>query len=467
MKIYCAVLLAVLFVFDKTVWSQNFNPLPLITIPGDNTDFDVYSNFSNPFSIPQISNLVWLNKYDSTYTIYFKQISPSGNNVVVASGRALMSSPHISNNKIEWQTFENNKWKIFARSYSEDILSDTITCIDSAANNPQADINDDYIVWINNGSLWEEKISAPASAPLKVDSLNCSSPVVGNYDFYGNTILYIKNFNEYDKLYYAENISFPKTHGDTSIIIDSAANITNPNLGYFGSIAYQVKTDSVWRINYSPNIDFGGTTANKSCNYQDPEFFTYPMLTKRASLAYTPFFIVYDSDSLNHKNVYIRTVYFNYGWEPVINISNFAGNDYNPKMNLVLLDDSMYVAIFWNHTQNNKTDIWIGKYVYQPDLGAVENTIKPVNNFQLYQNYPNPFNPETVIKYDIPKSTWVTITIYDVLGREVKELVDEYKSAGSYEVKFNSSKNNFSSGVYFYMLQAGNYNATKKMLILK
>ncbi len=87
------------------------------------------------------------------------------------------------------------------------------------------------------------------------------------------------------------------------------------------------------------------------------------------------------------------------------------------------------------------------------------------NSFALYQNYPNPFNPSTVIKYSVPTLTKVTIKIFDLLGREIKTLVDEEKTAGNYEVQFNAS--NLSSGVYFYRIQAGDFMQTKKLILLK
>jgi hypothetical protein len=100
-----------------------------------------------------------------------------------------------------------------------------------------------------------------------------------------------------------------------------------------------------------------------------------------------------------------------------------------------------------------------------------ENTTQP-NEFYLSQNFPNPFNPTTKIRYTIPNVTLsgvegsrVQLKIYDVLGNEVSTLVNEYKSAGSYEVEFNA--NNLSSGVYFYRLQVGTYVQSKKMILTK
>jgi hypothetical protein len=85
--------------------------------------------------------------------------------------------------------------------------------------------------------------------------------------------------------------------------------------------------------------------------------------------------------------------------------------------------------------------------------------------FSLLQNYPNPFNPQTTIKYLIPQKCFVSITVYDILGKEVSKLVNEEKLSGSYEVQFNGSK--LSSGVYFYRLHAGNFFKTKKLMLLK
>jgi hypothetical protein len=86
-------------------------------------------------------------------------------------------------------------------------------------------------------------------------------------------------------------------------------------------------------------------------------------------------------------------------------------------------------------------------------------------SFSLQQNYPNPFNPTTTINYSIPKSGFVTIKVYDILGREVEALVNENRSVGNYSIQFNASK--LVSGVYFYRMQAGDFIQTKKLILLK
>lgn len=86
-------------------------------------------------------------------------------------------------------------------------------------------------------------------------------------------------------------------------------------------------------------------------------------------------------------------------------------------------------------------------------------------SFELFQNYPNPFNPSTKISWQSPVGSPQTIKIFDVLGNEVATLVNEYKSAGNYQIMFDASK--LSSGVYFYRLQVGNYVETKKMMLVR
>jgi len=90
----------------------------------------------------------------------------------------------------------------------------------------------------------------------------------------------------------------------------------------------------------------------------------------------------------------------------------------------------------------------------------------PPNDFRLLQNYPNPFNPKTKIRYQIPKSSYVSLLIYDVLGNKIATLVNEEKVVGKYEVEF-SIIGGYASGAYFYQLKAGSYLETKKMIMIK
>ncbi|PID58165.1 MAG: hypothetical protein CR986_08060 [Ignavibacteriae bacterium] len=120
----------------------------------------------------------------------------------------------------------------------------------------------------------------------------------------------------------------------------------------------------------------------------------------------------------------------------------------------IICDNAVY------HTTNN------GGYA----TNIVDNKSTISNTFKLNQNYPNPFNPETTIEYTIPSSLKgkilnVKLTVYNVLGKKIKTLVNKNQTSGNYSIKFNAE--NLPSGIYFYRLQVNNFNQVRKMLLLK
>ena len=111
----------------------------------------------------------------------------------------------------------------------------------------------------------------------------------------------------------------------------------------------------------------------------------------------------------------------------------------------------------------------IANNVTQPaTVTAVDNSLVP-KEFTLLQNYPNPFNPTTTIQYSIEKPSQVTLKVYNVLGNEVATLVSKHQEAGNYSVLLGVSKGtaSLSSGVYFYILEAGSFVSTKKLILIK
>ncbi|MDW8465776.1 MAG: T9SS type A sorting domain-containing protein [Chloroherpetonaceae bacterium] len=103
-----------------------------------------------------------------------------------------------------------------------------------------------------------------------------------------------------------------------------------------------------------------------------------------------------------------------------------------------------------------------GTFKYSP---IIEVEAGLPQTFELSQNYPNPFNPATVISYQLPVASEVTLQVYDILGRAVATLVKAKQEAGRYQVQFNAG--NLTSGLYFYRLQAGNFVQTRKMILMR
>jgi hypothetical protein len=103
-----------------------------------------------------------------------------------------------------------------------------------------------------------------------------------------------------------------------------------------------------------------------------------------------------------------------------------------------------------------------GTYTYSEEVNA---EVEIPLEYALEQNYPNPFNPSTTIKYSIPEDGFVKLAVYNLLGEEVATIVSNVQKAGRYEVNF--SANGLSSGVYVYRIEAANFTASKKLVLMK
>ncbi|MBT8380666.1 MAG: T9SS type A sorting domain-containing protein [Ignavibacteria bacterium] len=193
----------------------------------------------------------------------------------------------------------------------------------------------------------------------------------------------------------------------------------------------------------------------------------------------------YEYDS---SNVLIRTVFLD--WQPdSLKWENVWRESYtqNISSNLVrTLTEIWYNQTEWQNsknriigyddnenwiqdaTQNWDSIQWVNQFRYLAtwyEPVSVDDNINSVNNFSLSQNYPNPFNPTTIINYQLSEHSFVTIKVYDVLGKEIVALVNEQKPAGNYEIQLDG--NGLTSGIYFYQLKAGSFVETKKMVLIK
>lgn len=130
----------------------------------------------------------------------------------------------------------------------------------------------------------------------------------------------------------------------------------------------------------------------------------------------------------------------------------------------IAVDDSWNVYVTGTTRTGTASDYITIKYS-QTMTGVHPGTNEIANEFKLEQNYPNPFNPLTKINYELGVSNFVSLKVFNMLGKEVATLVNEKQNAGRYEVEFNAS--NLSSGVYFYRLETGSFSSTKRMTLIK
>jgi photosystem II stability/assembly factor-like uncharacterized protein len=196
---------------------------------------------------------------------------------------------------------------------------------------------------------------------------------------------------------------------------------------------------------------------------------------------------IFLADGMSSGGIY-KSSDFGLTWDKIINNKNMRTIFLSKNNKLLAADlDSLYYSsnfgssIYTIETslkannyiieieEDGNGKIFLGTYnegLFEVDiLTSVQETPFIASSYKLDQNYPNPFNPITKIKFSIPKSDFVKIRVYDVLGKEIQTLLNEYKTTGSYDIEFDASS--LPSGVYFYRMISGSYSETKKMLLLR
>jgi hypothetical protein len=146
-------------------------------------------------------------------------------------------------------------------------------------------------------------------------------------------------------------------------------------------------------------------------------------------------------------------------------VARYAGQTFFDLAQGITLDGSNNVIVT-GYTVDIGVSYWTTvKYVQVPVTSVEDEQVPVPTEYVLFQNYPNPFNPSTTIRFDLPKASWVTLKVYNLLGEEVETLVNEHRPAGSYTT--NWSAGGLAVGVYLYRLQAGEFTETRKLVIIK
>jgi uncharacterized delta-60 repeat protein len=214
----------------------------------------------------------------------------------------------------------------------------------------------------------------------------------------------------------------------------------------FLSIKYSSSGDTIWTRRFNGASGSGYDEANSLTGDNDGNIYVtgYSEDNSFSSNFYT---IAYDSGG-------------NKLWDEIYNGTG-SGDD-NAKRVSLDKDGNIYVA---GTSLGDSTGLDFALIKYSLVTTGINDYKNIIQSFFLEQNYPNPFNPTTVISWQLPVRSHVSLKIYDILGREVTTLVDEVKPAGKYIMRFDASR--LASGIYFYQLKAGGFINTKKMILLK
>lgn len=311
---------------------------------------------------------------------------------------------------------------------------------------------------INGNQLWSRTLNTPGDTTNYCVGL--AIDIAGNVIVTGIAYGYGMYTFKYDPqgillwtLPYLSNNNYSGL--PTSITVDSSLNIyiagsvNSPNYENFLVLKYDANGTKLWEKSYSG-------TANQTDRAND-------LIIDKFGYIYSTGFIV---NSFSNWTDYFTVKLDQSGneiWQASFNSSISAGGDLSKA--ITLTNSNKVVVTGESPVLPNYT--WsITTVQYSQPVGIEPNSNETPKFFNLFQNYPNPFNPSTEIKFDLPKDVYVTVKIFDILGKEVTALMyKEFRNAGRCKLNWNSDK--CASGVYIYRIEAGDYVNSRKMVLIK
>ena len=330
--------------------------------------------------------------------------------------------------------------------------------------------------WQEGGGL----IAIGYATSLKMGDIVAEQPYINktfaqkNVDsvLFRTTILNFSNHQITAKLIYT---NLENTLTDSLTLYDDGLHgDSQPNDGLYGVYIPPISIEDYFNLNVSTTEDSTHKYVNTPISLRfttvGPIKLDSLLVSKVSSTVYSvkPFFRNEGSSyTVNDLKIKISTLDYRFNIETdTISISSIApGTTAGPTNDINISVSSRFSGVF-----NLNFEIMSNGWTYWRDtisqvVTGVDDIMQAPLSYNLSQNYPNPFNPSTTISYSIPAKSQVTLRVYDILGSEIKMLVNEEKTAGTYKINFNAS--NLSSGIYFYKLQTDNYVKCKKMILLK
>ncbi len=417
---------------------------------------------------------------DATTKFWLTQYHADGFRFDLAGGYTQTYNP---TNAAAWQSYDASRivneeriadaiWNVKPKAYV--ILEEFV-----AGNEEQVVTNYGMLVWDNMSGPYEQAAMGYSNPPWDFSGIS--------YQNWGWTIPglvgYMESHDE-ERLMY-KNLTYGNSNGSYNIKdLGTALNRIKLCDAFFYTIPGPKMLWQFQELGYDYSINYNGRIGDKPIRW---DYYTAP---GRLSLFKTTAALI------NLKTKY--PAFKSNGY----NIINFSAavkqiNIYDNSMNVTIIGNfdvvshtaSPFSSGTWydyftgspiSATSSTSLNLAPGEFhIYTsvqlpvPDTtvitGIKDNSSNKITSYELDQNYPNPFNPSTIINYQIPKSGFVTLKIYDILGRELETLVNKEQTAGKYKLSFNSSEKGLSlpSGIYFYRIQAGNFMETKKMILLK
>lgn len=263
------------------------------------------------------------------------------------------------------------------------------------------------------------------------------------------------------EIYYKRSVDGGITWGTDTRLTNNSETSNSPCISVNGSIVHLVWQDfRNWNCQlYYKRSNDGGVTWGA-----DTRLTNTSTESSHASLSLWSSYVHVvwmDNRDGNYETYYKRTIDGGLTWQTDTRLTNNTGYSAKPSISV----SGPVVHTVWYDDRDGNYEIYYKRNPTGNPTG-IENINSAIpNEFKIFQNYPNPFNPLTKIDYEIPKQGLISMIVYDILGREVKMLVNEVKSPGYYTIEFNGT--DIPSGVYFYKLESKEFSDVKRMILVK
>jgi hypothetical protein len=449
--------------------------------------------------------IVWYDFRDGDWDIYFQRYNDAGTALGVNTkvnentGGASQQHPKISmdaagNFVIVWDDYRNNNLDIYFQRYTSTggALGVNTKVNDDAGSaiqwNPSISMDaagNFVVVWIDERNvdrdIYFQRFTSIGGAlgvnTIVNDDATTADQIAPSIliDVTGNFIIVWHDFRNTDwDIYYQRYTSTGGTLGANTKVNDDAGTefqfyptISMDAVGNF-VIVWQDFRNINWDI-YFQRFTSTGAALGTNIKVNDDAGSMHQKVPSISMDGVGNFVIVWQDDRYGQTDHdIIGQRYFSNGNQNGGNYLIVANGPNNGVASPVVFAGSSSIIFSWQDDRRSKGWDIYAKIVDWNWNGVTavidEGNINP-KDFSLSQNYPNPFNPNTLIKYQIPEVSFVTLKVYDVLGNEVATLVNEEKPVGSYKFEFSAS--NLPSGIYFYQLTAGKFIETKKMILIK
>ena len=311
-----------------------------------------------------------------------------------------------------------------------------------------------YIHSTNIGVYWGTEVRLTNSSGIsKNPSISASGAFVhtvwdDNRD--GNSEIYYKHSTDGGINWGADiRLSNDPSYSEIPSIAVSDSNVHVVWYDYRNGnydIYYKRSTDG--GINWGPETRITFTYASS----------LFPSVAVSASIVHV---VWEDFRNGNMEIYYKRSTNSGTNWEADTRLTNRWG--YSTYSSVSVSDSIVHVV--WTDDRDGNEEIYYKRNPTGNTVGINNINSEIPKKFSLSQNYPNPFNPSTNIKFDLKHSSLTKLIVYDILGKEIATLVNEKLNAGSYEAEWDGSS--YPSGIYFYILRAGDYKETRKMILIK